>query len=307
VLDNGLEFLSRDLESVALDLGFDLIFCPKFEPWFKGRIERFLKTINYFFAHQLPGTSFSRYYLRGDYDPQKHAIITFSELKHVFEKWLLDVQAQTLHKGISNTPYAQWQEGATRREPTLPANVRTLNRRIGHVTERSLRRDGLQIDGIRYNGEAANQIVRAYGVGVKVRVVSDSEDLGDIEIWGPESQTPVSVPAVHYAYAKGLTKLQNECVQTLLREKGRAAVDIETLQQAKYAIAQSVQSLMQSRKQRDRRRAAAIRGMSSNHTDADLLQAVRKVKPRPTKARTPPAITHDVAPTPIYSSFRLTT
>lgn len=46
VLDNGLEFLSRDLESVAFDLGIQLIFCPKREPWFKGRIERYLKTIN---------------------------------------------------------------------------------------------------------------------------------------------------------------------------------------------------------------------------------------------------------------------
>ena len=306
VMDNGLEFLSQDLESVAFDLGIQLIFCPKREPWFKGRIERYLKTINYFFAHQLPGTSFSRYHQRGDYDPLKHALITLGEFKHIFEKWLLDIYAQSLHKGIATTPRAKWDEGALRREPTLPAEVQMINRRIGHVTERSLRRDGIRLDGVRYNGEAANQILRAYGVGVKVRVVSDAEDLGDIEIWGPESQTPVSVPAVHYAYAKGLTKLQNECVQTQLREKGRAAVDIDTLQQAKYAIAQSVQSLMLSRKQRDRRKAAAIRGMSSNHPQADLLQIINTPKVRPVRKARTPAAANESMPSPAYMSFQLT-
>ncbi len=305
VLDNGLEFLSRDLESVAFDLGIQLIFCPKREPWFKGRIERYLKTINYFFAHQLPGASFSRYYQRGDYDPQKHALMTLGEFKHIFEKWVLDVYAQSLHTGIATTPYTKWQEGATRREPALPGDVNVLNRRIGHVSERSLRRDGVQLDGIRYNSDAANQIARDYGVGVKVRVVSNSEDLGEIEIWGPDSQTPVSVPAVDLAYAKGLTKLQNECIQTQLREQGRVAVDAHALHAAKHELVQAVQTLMLSRKQRDRRRAAAIRGMSSNHPQADLLQIVNTAKVRrPNKLSTLASPT-ELMPSPAYASFQL--
>ena len=45
VLDNGLEFLGDTLESVALDLGIRLQFCPKHQPRFKGSIERFLKKL----------------------------------------------------------------------------------------------------------------------------------------------------------------------------------------------------------------------------------------------------------------------
>lgn len=41
VLDNGLEFHGKDLESVAFDLGVRLQFCPKHAPQFKGAIERF--------------------------------------------------------------------------------------------------------------------------------------------------------------------------------------------------------------------------------------------------------------------------
>ncbi len=60
VVDNGLEFYSTSLDSVAMDLGIRIQYCPKRQPWFKGTIERFLKTINYFLTHQLPGTSLAR-------------------------------------------------------------------------------------------------------------------------------------------------------------------------------------------------------------------------------------------------------
>lgn len=75
VVDNGMEFHGNDLDSVAYDLGIRIQFCPKHQPRFKGVVERYLGTCNRFFAHQLPGTSLSRWHLRGDYDPLKHAVL----------------------------------------------------------------------------------------------------------------------------------------------------------------------------------------------------------------------------------------
>lgn len=95
VVDNGMEFHSHDLDSVAYDLGVRIQYCPKHQPRFKGVVERYLKTINYFFAHQLPGTSFARYHQRGDYDPQKYALMTLAEFTQLFEKWVVDVYSQT--------------------------------------------------------------------------------------------------------------------------------------------------------------------------------------------------------------------
>ncbi|UGA40206.1 hypothetical protein JOS77_13220 [Chromobacterium haemolyticum] len=108
ICDNGLEFLGTTLETIALDLGIGLQFCPKRQPRFKGVIERFLKTVNYYFTHQMPGTSLASFTERGDYDPQKHAVLTLGEFTHLFEKWLLDVYAQTVHRGIGTTPWAKW-------------------------------------------------------------------------------------------------------------------------------------------------------------------------------------------------------
>jgi putative transposase len=160
-----------------------------------------------------------------------------------------------------------------RREPELPDDLRALQRRIGLVSERSLRRDGVVLHGIRYNGEALDPILRAYGSGVQVRVIYDPEDLGEIQVWGPDDAEPVSVLALDQTYAKGLTVRQNEMIRGLLRAQGAAAENKPALQRARNELVQAVEGLMASRKQRDRRRAAAIRGMSSNRPERDLKPA----------------------------------
>jgi len=85
-----LLWLERSL-LIALDLGITIQFCPKRKPRFKGVVERFLKTVNYSFTHQLPGTSLAKFHLRGDYDPLKYALISLDELKQVHEKCPPDV------------------------------------------------------------------------------------------------------------------------------------------------------------------------------------------------------------------------
>lgn len=270
VVDNGLEFHGGALEGVALDLGMRIQFCPKHQPQFKGTIERGLKSINYVVSHQLPGTSFARLHLRGDYDPQQHALLTLGEFTQIFEKWLLDIYAQTVHRGIGVTPWAKWHDGLKLRQPTLPDSVRALQQRIGLVTERSLRRDGINLLGIRYNGDTLSPILRAYGEGVKVRVLYDPEDLAAIQVWGPDSDEPVEVMALDQHYAKGLTARQNELIRTRLREAGAESEDRPTLIKARNDLTQVVEELMQSRKQRDRRKAAALRGITNSQPERSL-------------------------------------
>lgn len=270
VVDNGLEFHSESLDGVAFDLGCRIQYCPKFEPRFKGTIERYLGTLNRFFSHQLPGTSLARLHERGDYDPQKHAVLTLAEFNQIFQKWVLDVYAQTVHRGTHETPWARWHEGMKRREPELPDSVRALQRRIGQVEERALRHDGVLLHGIRYNSAALAPILCAYGIGTKVRVLYDHEDLGDIQVWGPDDAEPICVPALDQGYARGLTELQNKMIRDLVREKGSSRQNSAALEQAKRELIAVVDELMASRKQRDRRRAGAIRGISSSKPEAML-------------------------------------
>jgi len=301
VLDNGLEFHGTALEGAAMDLGIHLLFCPKRHPWYKGKIERFLQTFNFSLSHQMPGTSLSKLADRGEYDPQKHAVLTMAECKQVIEKWLLDVYAQTIQRGIRTTPWAKWHEGLKLRTPELPGSLDDLKKRIGLIDERKLQRDGITLRGIRYGGPELDEIMRTWGPGVRVRVVYDPEDLGTIQIWAPDQQDPLSIRALDQAYASGLTLVQHELIQRQIREAGHAVENPQALLQAKYDLAVSVDQLIQSRKQRTRRRAAKINGITSSHPDATLTAT----PPKKPKSVTPVFATEEEDPPQALPTFRL--
>jgi putative transposase len=263
VTDNGLEFHGIDIEGLANDLGFVIVYCPKRQPRFKGVIERYLKTINYYFAHQLPGTSMARFTERGDYDPQKHAILTLGEFQQIFEKWMLDVYAETIHRGIKTTPRQRWREGLAVHTPELPDLTSFLSR-IGRSAHRKLRKTGIELFGNFYSDDALSPMLMRFGEGVTVRVVFDPENLAEILVWSPEGNEPVPVRALDFAYANGLSHRQHELIRRAVREAGASTADPAAVQRARAQIAGEVEALMESRKVRTRRKSAAIRGISSS-------------------------------------------
>jgi putative transposase len=305
VVDNGREFYSNSLDQVSMDLGVKIHFCPKHQPRFKGTVERYLKTVNYSFAHQLPGTSFARWHLRGDYDPQKHAVLTLAEFRHVFEKWVVDVHAQQLHRGIATTPWTKWHEGLQRREPELPADLRQFQQRIGLNDERSLRRDGIVLNGIRYRGDELQPILSAYGEGVRVRIAYDPYDLGAIQVWGPEQEVPVTVLAVDQTYAAGLTEHQNKAIRASLREQGESDEDTEALQRAKTQLSAFIQDLMVSRKQKHRRHAAKLRGDRAHQSTSPEPVPLQLVAIPPKKKPAADVSKSENVPVPAYPRFIL--
>ena len=277
VVDNGMEFHSHDLESVAYDLGITIEYCPKHEPRFKGTVERFLKTLNYSFASQIPGASFAKWHLRGDYDPLKHAILDIEEFVCAFEKWVCDVYAQSKHSKINTTPYAKWQEGLERRQPKLPLSLDRIKSCIGKTETRSLRKDGILLQGIRYQSAELGSIVRAYGVGVRVRLLYDPADMGSIQVYGPDAEEPIQVLASDYEYAKGLTELQNEYIQKSLREKGIKSVDAHALSQAKFELSQFILGLSESNKLHENKKGAKLSGRSSSQLRSKILDDYEKL------------------------------
>lgn len=66
-LDNSPEFHSPELLDAARELGISLTWCPAYEPWFKGGIERYIKEQNMGLLEKLPGTTFSNLFERKDY------------------------------------------------------------------------------------------------------------------------------------------------------------------------------------------------------------------------------------------------
>lgn len=169
--------------------------------------------------------------------------------------------------------------------------------------ERKLRRTGLELHGIRYNGEAVSRILKRYGEGISVRVVFDPDDLGEVQVWGPEDEAPATVRAIDFEYAQGLTVQQNELIREAARAAGADAEDRVAIHRARAEIAGQIESLMLSRKLRARRKSAVLRGISSSQPEGKVSHVEAPSTPLP-PARRKPEGTNDELP-PLLTSFSL--
>jgi putative transposase len=267
VCDNGLEFHSDELKRVAFELGMIVTFCPKRQPWFKGAVERYLKTLNFQFAHALPGTSFARWFHREDYDPQEQALITYDQLSHVLTRWIVDVYAHSLHRGIKTTPHEKWVTGAARFPPVLPSSIEDIDITIGETHARTLSHQGIELDNLRYNDPALLQIRSKYGPRVKLDVISYFDDVSRIAVIDPDTKIPVIALALDQEYASGLTREQHRLLCARARETGKGLVDNSALARAKTEIRTLVSEFALSKSQRKRQKSAALRGIGTEAAD----------------------------------------
>lgn len=258
ICDNGLEFHSKELERVALEIGTILTFCPKRQPFYKGSVERFLKTINFQFAHALPGTSFAKWFHREDYDSQKHAVIPFDQLKSFMYRWLVDVYAQKLHRGIGTTPYLKWMEGIKQFSPGLPASSDRLNIAMGRTCVRRLSHAGIELFNLRYNTPELLAIRRRVGERANVEVRYYAGDLSYVNVIDPISKEAIPVPALEHEYTRGLTLEQHRLICSHVRQVQRANVNTTELARAKAEIRAAVREMAFSKSQRKRQRAARL-------------------------------------------------
>jgi putative transposase len=116
-LDNAREFRGKALAWGAAEHGINLIHRPVARPHYGGHIERLIGTMMGA-VHFLPGSASSDIGSRGDYDPQKHAVMTFNEL----ERWLsLEIVGRyhaDIHRTLKIPPRLAWEDAVlARREP----------------------------------------------------------------------------------------------------------------------------------------------------------------------------------------------
>ncbi|MEZ7811665.1 Mu transposase C-terminal domain-containing protein [Alcaligenes phenolicus] len=287
VVDNGLEFHSQALEHLAFNLGMRIQYCPKKEPQFKGCVERYLKTINYTFSHLVPGTSFAKFYERGDYDPQEHAVLTLTEFRELFEKWVIDVYAQTVHSALGTTPLEKWSSSAKTYTPRLPQSAQKLISEIWIPCTRRLRHDGIRLHGLYYSSEDLTPILRKFGPGIELTVSYDPNDLGSIRVFDPGSNEVVHTAyAKNFDYASGLMLEQHRLIRQELVRQGRSAEDPIALAQEQQALREKIAELAVSKKHSKRRLAARLRGAQKQGESIKPRRA-RSVIEKPTPKTSP--------------------
>lgn len=154
--DNGADFRANSIRESCLLHGINFEFRPLLKKNWGGHIERLIGTVMKQ-VHNIPGTTFSNIQEKMTYDSDKNACMTFNE----FEKWLISYITRIYHKkfhsGINMSPETKWKEGifGTNTKPGIgfpakPNNNQSLIIDFLPSIERTIQKDGVTIDGLKY-------------------------------------------------------------------------------------------------------------------------------------------------------------
>lgn len=170
-VDNGPDFRSDNFRQSCLAYGINLEFRPVKQPRYGGHIERALGSLLKE-MHDLPGTTFSSVKDKEGYDPEKHAVMTKSELEEWLVTLICKVYHERLHTGIGMSPRKKWEIGIFGNAetqgiglPPRPADRLSVLLDFLPSFRRTVQTFGVTIDGITYYAEALRPWINAEDQG----------------------------------------------------------------------------------------------------------------------------------------------
>lgn len=239
VLDNGLENHSASLDALGGLWGMQVQFCPRLSPWYKAKIERFLRTFNKEFCHSLPGTTFSNIMERGDYKPQTEATLHWKLIERLAAKFINDVYHRRPHRTLGCSPAAKWAALVNEADIPLPCDASEIIQMCRTSEMRRLTHKGIESLGLFWNSEELRAMRRQCGADIDVKVYFDRFDLGHVGVEHPRTKAVVEVPSLSPGYAIGLTRYQHLVIRRFASMRG-ANDDEVAYQDAKAEIARLV-------------------------------------------------------------------
>jgi len=279
VIDNGKEFIGRDLEDACCLLGTVLQYTPVLTPQFKAGIERMFGSMNTLLFHTLPGTTFSNSVERGAYDSAQQACVYLSEVDKLMHLFVVDLYAERFHRGLNGIPARCWEEKTKQGfAPALPPGGQELAILLSRTDTRVVHPYGLEFASLRYNAEELLTLrTRLNGQAAKIKY--HPADLSVLYVYDPFERQYLRVPALDQDYTQGLSLWKHRVIrQAVLDEQAR--VDPVALGQAKRKIQAIVDEGRQRKRQGTRTRVARW-DMAGQST-----RAIAQLE-RPTQPETP--------------------
>tara|TARA_R110002096_G_scaffold436045_1_gene666016 strand:- start:2574 stop:4604 length:2031 start_codon:yes stop_codon:yes gene_type:complete len=268
VVDNGVEFHSESLENACLSLGTEIHYSARKTPWHKGKVERFLKTLNDSVSHGSPGTTFSNILEKGDYDPSKHAIVRLSKIQEIVRKWIVDVYHQRPHRAIGVPPELDWMSSIGDEDILLPDDPAIFDAILGRTETRKLTHKGTELDGLLYNSPELSDLRKRYGEKLTVELRIDDSNIGEIIVVCPKTGDLYRVSALHSDYAAGLSRWQHQVCKSYSRREFDKN-NWESWLNAKHEISRMVQEEFLTKGKGTRSRAARFKNAGKDTMPAD--------------------------------------
>jgi putative transposase len=265
-IDNGKEFVGRDLEDACHLLGILLERTPIKTPRFKAAVERMFGTLNTGLLHTLPGTTFSNLWQRGDYDSLKQACINLNDLDRMMHIFLVDIYAEDFHQGLEGIPARVWEE-ATRNGffPRLPSSAEELRILLGRVAFRTVQPYGIEFESLRYNcPELAPLRARMRRQDDRrIKIKYHPSDVSRVWVYDAFDRQYIEVPALAQEYTQGLSLWKHRVIRNFVLDQ-QDRVDIVALGRAQRRIQEIVEASLKRKRLGTRARIARWQASGSH-------------------------------------------
>ena len=239
-IDRGSAYLNKDVELACAQLHIELDPMPGRSPWLKGGIERYIKEAGVEVFHASPGTTFSNFLERGDYDPAKHACITLNGLWYILHKWVVDVYTREPHRRIGGVPAKLWERALGKDfVPRLPPSRNDLAVLLSRIESRVIQNTGIEFENLWFQDTRLSKL-REILKGEPVYFKYNPGDISRIWVMVPGQKRYLEVLAVDQDYTSGLSLWKHRVIKRFVREEMERDVDRVVLIQAKEELYQLI-------------------------------------------------------------------
>ncbi len=260
--DRGSDFDNDYVQEVmgAFDIvcEYEPVGCPNY----KGKLERWHRTMAEQVAHTLPGATPPRD-KDGEFrrDPDGNAYITFSAFYRRLWRWIVTVYMHSPHRGLRTTPMLKWIEGTNRRLPRPLPPRDELGILLNRVEYLMPSNRGVQWKHLRWNGDVLRNIIShpAYKKGDRVKVRIDDSNIGIAWVVDPVTRRQVQLEPVMKDYMPGLSLYQHRMAMLYCDEHMEGARDADSLLAATEALDAEADELLMGNRTRKKNIKAMAR------------------------------------------------
>lgn len=288
--DNGADFISKDLDDAALEIGMVLHHVQVTKSWQKGAIEGFFRKQNVKLLDKIKGKTFRNILERAKYDPKKESLIRLSDFKRILYKWLYDVypfNKVRIEHGKEIIPHKLWEKNI-KDHPQDFIEKSDLDIIMGKSANRKARARGVEINNLRYDGVDLTRFRAAHGNNETVKVKFDPSNLGFIHFFDRFEKRFIRLNAVDSEYANELTLYQHNMIKQHVKEDmKRSDEDLKVLMEGKIQLREMINDLLENKPGvlSSRRGAKLRQGMIKSLADVESNEktpsAVGGVEPKP--------------------------
>ena len=218
VVDNGMEFWSKNFATVGNELGFLVQFCPIRKAEYKGCVENFFNIVNFQVLDDLPGVVRKKGKCADNYDATKNATMTFSEFKLYLLNWI----TKQYHVKISATKgysrLERWEKSVEENVPIHVESKEDLWPKLMCACTKKLSGSGIVLFCKNYTSPALSDLYKRVG-SIDVTVKYNPFDIGYILVLDEENKIYNVVLCTKYEDVKGMSKYEDKVLRAKLKTR----------------------------------------------------------------------------------------